>query len=148
MMCKFGIRSYLMTMEPLNLDLLKSMTESLNERDSVNEHLQNMLIDLMGGISEIDIDGCYSKVNDKYAATCGYVSDEMKGMPWTKTVHPDDLKDAMACYAEMVMNGRSELTFRGIKKDGSTFTKHIILISKKNDRNAIIGHYCFMNERF
>lgn len=123
------------------------MTESLIERETAGEHLQKMLIELVGGISEIDLDGNYIRVNDKYAATCGYAVEEMTGMPWTATVYPDDLKDAMACYADMVMKDRSELTFRGIKKDGSIFTKHIILISKKVN-SKLVGHYCFMNEKF
>ena len=41
------------------------------------------------GISRLDSEGNYYSVNEAYARMVGYEPDEMVGMPWPQTVHPE-----------------------------------------------------------
>ena len=65
-----------------------------------------------------------------------------------KTVFEEDINIAKQCYFDMVKDGMSELSFRGIKKNGDIFKKHIILVSKYDINGNLNGHYCFMKEQF
>lgn len=128
------------------LDLLKKMSESIILKEHDTQQLKNVLLTLIGGVSIINLDGVYIEVNDKYANTCGYTIDELVGSEWVKTVFEDDIEIAKGCYDDMVSNGMSELNFRGVKKNGEIFNKHIVLVSKYDINAKLNGHYCFMKE--
>jgi PAS domain S-box-containing protein len=128
------------------LDLLKRMSDSIILKEHETLQLKNVLLNLIGGVSIIDLDGVYLEVNDKYANTCGYTVDELVGNEWVKTVFDEDIEIAKQCYYDMIDNGMSELMFRGVKKNGEVFNKEIILVSKYDINGNLNGHYCFMKE--
>lgn len=130
------------------IKLLWDMRENIEIKEHDMSYLYNLLIEIIGGLSTIGIDGKYIDINNKYANTCGYTPDELVGVEWVKTVHPDDIGVALQCYYDMIKNNKSELTFRGVKKDGTIFNKKIILAKKLSKDNVMEGHYCFMNEVF
>ena len=70
------------------------------------------------GISRIDTQGCYTFVNPAYAHAVGYEPEEMLGMDWQRTVHPDDVEAMIAAYHHMLREGKVEAEARGIRKDG------------------------------
>lgn len=129
-----------------NIDIIREMTETVSKKNFETIQLTEVLLKLIGGVSTIGLDGKYIEVNDEYATTCGYLQDELCGLEWLITVHPEDVDIAIKCYDDMVINGKSELSFRGVKKNGVIFRKKITLVSKKDIDGQLCGHYCFMRE--
>ncbi|MEG4074565.1 diguanylate cyclase [Microcoleus sp. Pol14C2] len=119
-------------------DLVKAETE-LRE-------LSRALAHAVEGISRLDIFGRYISVNQAYANIAGYQPEEMLGMNWQKTVHPDDGHMMMAAYQKMLAEGRVEVETRGIRKDGSIFYKQVVLLAAYDSQERSIGHHCFMKD--
>jgi PAS domain S-box-containing protein len=98
------------------------------------------------GISRLDVQGHYQMVNQAYASAVGYQPEEMMGMEWPKTVHPDDLDRLMAAYQEMLTTGKAKVEARGIRKDGSIFYKQLTMVAIYDPQQQLTGHYCFMKD--
>jgi PAS domain S-box-containing protein len=98
------------------------------------------------GISQLDCQGCYLMVNQAYANTVGYTPEEMVGMQWQLTVHPEDLEMMAAAYRQMLSVGKVEVEARGIRKDGSIFYKQLVMIADYDEQKQLTGHYCFMKD--
>jgi PAS domain S-box-containing protein len=98
------------------------------------------------GISQLDTQGCYVAVNNAYANALGYEPEEMIGMQWQQTVHPDDQGMMAAAYQEMLANGRVEAEARGVRKDGSIFYKQLVMVTAYDQQQQFIGHYCFAKD--
>ncbi|MEG4988382.1 PAS domain S-box protein [Microcoleus sp. BR0-C5] len=112
------------------------------ERREISEVMQNAL----SGISKLDVQGRYLYVNKAYSDVTGYQPEEMVGMSWEKTVHPDELKKLVAAYWLMVQEGRVEVETKGVRKDGSVFYKQLVMISTYDEQHQFLGHYCFMKD--
>ncbi|MEG3890366.1 diguanylate cyclase [Microcoleus sp. Z1_A1] len=106
--------------------------------------LSTALANAVEGISRLDIFGRYITVNQAYANIAGYQPEEMVGMSWQKTVHPEDCDRMMAAYQKMLAEGRVEVEARGIRKDGSIFYKHVVMLAAYDSQERSIGHHCFM----
>ncbi|MEG4520172.1 MULTISPECIES: diguanylate cyclase domain-containing protein [unclassified Microcoleus] len=119
-------------------DLVKAETE-LRE-------LSTALANAVEGISRLDIFGRYITVNQAYANIAGYQPEEMVGMNWQKTVHPDDCDRMMGAYQKMLAEGRVEVEARGIRKDGSIFYKQLVMLAAYDSQERSIGHHCFMKD--
>ncbi len=98
------------------------------------------------GISRINPEGRYIAVNDAYANMVGYQPEEMIGMDWQQTVHPDDLDDLKAAYQQMLREGKVEVEARGVRKDGSIFDKQLVMVTAYDEQRQLIGHHCFMKD--
>ncbi len=121
----------------------------ISERKQAEFDRRELMIALenaVSGISQLDTQGRYIFVNQSYANTVGYQPEEMIGMFWEKTVHPDDLEKLMAAYQQMQQDGKVEVEARGIRRDGSSFYKQLVMISIHDDRQQFIGHHCFMKD--
>ncbi|MEG4270934.1 MULTISPECIES: diguanylate cyclase domain-containing protein [unclassified Microcoleus] len=119
-------------------DLVKAETE-LRE-------MSTALANAVEGISRLDIFGRYITVNQAYANIAGYQPEEMVGMNWQKTVHPDDCDRMMAAYQKMLAEGRVEVEARGIRKDGSIFYKQWVMLAAYDSQERASGHHCFMKD--
>lgn len=108
--------------------------------------LSTALESAVEGISRLDPQGRYLMVNPAYASMVGYAPEEMIGMNWQGTVHPDDREKMLAAYHQMQQTGKVEVEARGIRKDGSEFDKQLVMISAFNPCGEFIGHYCFMKD--
>ncbi|RUR81830.1 PAS domain S-box protein [Chlorogloeopsis fritschii PCC 9212] len=108
-------------------------------------HLSNALESAVEGISLLDRQGLYLKVNPAYANMVGYQSEELIGMEWVLTVHPDDREKLNTAYQQMLANGKAEVEARAVRKDGSVFDKQVVMV-KAYDQQQFIGHYCFMKD--
>jgi two-component system sensor histidine kinase/response regulator len=100
----------------------------------------------ISGISKLDTQGRYLYVNKAYADITGYQSEEMIGMPWYRTVHPDDLDRLTTAYEQMLQDSRVEVEARGVRQDGSSFYKQLVMISAYDEQQQFVGHYCFMKD--
>ena len=130
------------------LGLLEQLAQDVGKEWAHSESLNRVLLRLVGGLSTIGIDGCYEKINGAYAATCGYTPEEMVGMPWVATVHPDDRAAGLAAYEEMLHTGEASLLFRGVRKNGEVFRKRVVILTRFGADGEPDGHYCSMREVF
>ncbi|MFQ4146436.1 PAS domain S-box protein [Chlorogloeopsis sp. ULAP02] len=108
-------------------------------------HLSKALESAVEGISQLDRQGRYLKVNPAYASMLGYQSEEMIGMEWQLIVYPEDREKLSAAYQQMLTNGKSEVEARAVRKDGSVFDKQVVMV-KSYEQQQFIGHYCFMKD--
>lgn len=107
---------------------------------------QQAIASAVEGIAQIDTSGRYLSLNHAYANTAGYTPEELEGKLWSKTVNPDDLPSLENAYKEMITKGKVSAEAKGIKKDGSLFYKRVTLVSRYDEQNKFIGHYCFMQD--
>ncbi|MCT7952243.1 response regulator [Ancylothrix sp. C2] len=121
----------------------------ISDRKRAEAELQQMsaaLENAVAGISRLDTDGRYISANVTYAAICGYQPEEMVGMAWQKTVHAEDVQKMVAAYRQMLRDGRVEAEARGMRKNGSSFYKQVVMVSAYDEQNVFVGHHCFMKD--
>ena len=125
-----------------------SHTDISEQKHAEFEHRELIIAleNAVSGISKLDTEGRYLFVNQSYANAVGYQPEEMVGMSWPKTVHPDDLEKLIAAYQQMLQDGKVEVEARGIRRDGSSFYKQLVMISIYDDQQQFIGHHCFMKD--
>jgi PAS domain S-box-containing protein len=128
-----------------NLLLLRENQER-KLAESALYNLKAALESAVEGISQLDTQGCYVTVNHAYASILDYEPEEMVGMQWQLTVHPDDQVMMVAAYQEMLANGKVEAETRGIRRDGSIFYKRLVMVTAYNQQQQFIGHYCFCKD--
>jgi PAS domain S-box-containing protein len=121
----------------------------ISDRKRTEDELKEMseaLSNAVEGISRIDTQGRYVAVNRAYASTIGYIPEEMIGMEWFGTVHPEDREKMIAAYQHMCKIGKVEAEVRGVRKDGSIFYKQLVMISAFDEQGRFTGHHCFMKD--
>jgi PAS domain S-box-containing protein len=150
---KGNLRDWLVFKFPLTdvseQQLLGGVAIDITERRRAEVALQEMSMaqsNAIEGISRLDTHGRYVSVNRAYATITGYLPEEMIGMEWHQTVHPDDLEAAIAGYQQMLQHGKVELEVRGVRKDGSFFHKQAVMVTAHNHDQGMIGHYCFIKD--
>ena len=85
-------------------------------------------------------------VNRAYANKCGYKPEEMIGMEWRMTVHPDDVEMLILACQEMLTSGKVEFEARGKRKNGSFFYKQITMVKACDEKGIFNGNHCFMKD--
>jgi PAS domain S-box-containing protein len=123
------------------------VSEDISDRKIAEQEIHQLstaLENAVEGISRLDTQGRYLTVNKAYADITGYQPEEMIGMEWPRTVHPDECEKMIAAYQEMLAVGKVEAETRGIRKDGSIFHKQLVMVTAYDEQNNFIGHYCFM----
>ncbi|MGL5834336.1 MAG: PAS domain-containing sensor histidine kinase, partial [Waterburya sp.] len=121
----------------------------ISDRKSAEIGLREMsavLSNAVEGISQLDCQGHYLMVNQAYARAVGYQPEEMLGMEWQQTVHPEDIEMMVSAYQQMLNTGKVEVEARGVRKDGSIFYKQLNMIAVYNEQGQLTGHYCFMKD--
>lgn len=121
----------------------------ITERKRTEAHLRNLsaaLENAVEGISWLDPTGHYINANKAYASIVGYETEEMIGMAWEQTVHPEDLPKVIAAYQKMLNQDKVEVEARGIRKDGTTFYKQLVMVTVYDEQKQFSGHYCFMKD--
>ncbi len=110
-------------------------------------HIQtSVLSSALEGIAQLDPQGVYLSVNAAYANLVGYQPEEMVGLLWQKTVHPDDQAKMAIAYEQMLSQGKVELECRGIRKDGSISYKQLVMLTAYNKEQVMIGHFHFAKD--
>jgi len=131
------------------LEAVGNVLATAIERTLAEEVLRDTnvaLTNAMPGISRLDPEGRYVHVNEIYARMIGYEPGEMIGMDWAQTVHPEDRRIAIAAYQRMAIEGKAEFEARAVRKDGSSFQKHVLMVKSVNKEGNFIGHHCFMRD--
>ena len=98
------------------------------------------------GIARLDINGRYIALNRAYAAALGYQQEEMIGLSWQQTVHPHDRDVVTAAYQQMMVEGKAEVESMGLRKDGSTFYKEMVMVAAYDWHDRLIGYHCFTKD--
>jgi PAS domain S-box-containing protein len=129
----------------LIVSLCRDITERKQAEDALHE-TNLALSNAMPGISILNSEGCYERVNEAYAEMVGYQPSEMVGMDWTPTVAPDDRNVTTAAYERMLSQGTAEFEARAVRKDGSTFYKQVLMVKRTDANGDQLGHYCFMRD--
>ena len=121
----------------------------VTERRAVTEELAQWtraMEQSMDGIARLDLQGRYELVSKQYAKFVGRSVEELIGVNWEITVHPDDLSMLTAAYAKMMVEGRVEAEARGMHADGSVFYKRVAMVTRRDEQGVVVGHYCFMKD--
>jgi two-component system, sensor histidine kinase and response regulator len=122
---------------------------NISNRKQIEQEVRQLSIALentVEGISRLDVQGRYIAANKAYARIAGYQPEEMIGMEWPRTVHPDEYEKMIAAYQEMLAIGKVKVETRGIRKDGSIFYKQLLMVTAYDEQQNFIGHYCFMKD--
>ncbi|MFM9266256.1 PAS domain S-box protein [Tychonema sp. BBK16] len=137
----FGINGNITGFLGIGQDI-RDRKQAEKELRELNTAMQNAV----EGISRLDIEGRYLNMNRAYAHKCGYEPEEMIGMEWPMTVHPDDVEMLIFAYQEMLQVGKVEAEARGVRKNGSFFYKQITMITAFDEKGIFNGHHCFMKD--
>ena len=119
----------------------------ITERKKAEASLREMNIALtqaMPGIARIDGQGLYCEVNANYARMLGCKPADLVGQSWEPTEYPEDRSLAFLAYERMLADGKGEFEARAVRKDGSTFFKHVLMVKGLDGGPA--GHHCFMRD--
>lgn len=127
------------------LEINNDITERKQAEEELR-HLSKALESAVEGISQLDTQGRYLKVNPAYANALGYQPAEMIGMDWQLTVYPEDLETLKAAYQHMLAHGKAEAEARAVRKDKSVFDKQIVMVKAYDKQQQFMGNYCFMKD--
>jgi PAS domain S-box-containing protein len=123
--------------------------EDITARKTSEEKLRNLskaLESAVEGIAQVDAQGRYMHTNPAYTQMLGYQPEELMGVDWRQTVHPDDRTEMEAAYQTMLRDGKIEVEARAIRKDGSIFDKQAVLVKAYGQHQQFAGHYCFVKD--
>jgi len=132
-----------------NINGFLGIGQDISDRKQAEKELRdltNAMQNAVEGISRLDIEGRYVKVNRAYAHKCGYEPEEMLGMKWQPTVHPSDVEMMISAYQEMLISGKVEVEARGVRKNGSFFYKQLTMVKACDAQGIFNGHHCFMKD--
>ncbi len=125
---------------------LSDITESHRQQIALSDY-KLAVENAMQGISRLDANGVFVMVRDDYGKMLGYDNpEELVGKPWTDTVPEEDHHKGIAAFETMLKEGRGEGETLALRKDGSTFYKHVLLVQIKDENGNHKGHYCFMRD--
>ena len=132
-----------------NINGFLGIGQDISDRKQAEKELRdltNAMQNAVEGISRLDIEGRYVKINRAYAHKCGYEPEEMLGMKWQFTVHPSDVEMMISAYEEMLIYGQVEVEARGVRKNGSFFYKQLTMVKACDAQGIFNGHHCFMKD--
>ncbi len=130
-------------------DRLFAIARDVTEHKRWARELENLTLaveNAMSGVARADADGRFVDVHSGYAALFGYTPQELIGQPWTLTVLTVDQPAIAAVLAQMRDVGRAEVEFQAVRKDASTFYKHLLLVQSTDERGDADGHYIFVRD--
>jgi len=130
-------------------ELIYGLARDITARKSSESELIDISVALenaVEGVAKVDSYGRFTAVNSAFAENLGYKSEELLGAHWHIGVHPDDVPNLQVAYQKMLIEGKSEIETRGIKRDGNLSHSRIVLVKATDRKKQLIGHYCFMKD--
>lgn len=127
------------------LEVNNDITE-LKRSEQTIQHLNLAFANAMPGLFKVDAMGRFVEVNDHFAQMHGYKSSKLLASDWRLTIHPEDQATALQAYEHLLDNGNAELEVRAIRKDGSVFVEHMLLVAVNDGRGMSAGHYGFTRD--
>ncbi len=107
------------------------LEKEIAERKRAEDELRTLnmaLENAVEGIALLNTEGRYLAVNRAYAAMLGYQPEELVGMDWQATVHPDDVNRVKAIHERMLREGRGEVEVLAMRKDHSVFWAEMVRV--------------------
>ena len=101
---------------------------------------QTALVNAMPGVAMLDREGRYQRVNVEYARMLGYEPSEVIGLEWTSHVASAALGPAAAAYQRMLSEGRADFEALALRRDGSSFLEHVMLLRRDRKDGVPGGH--------
>ncbi|UBF28470.1 PAS domain S-box protein [Kovacikia minuta CCNUW1] len=98
------------------------------------------------GIARLDTSSRYIALNRAYASALGYQQQEMMGMSWHLTFHPEDISTLETAYQLMLTEGKAEAEVRMLRKDGSAIYHEVVMVAAYDWHDRLIGHHCFTKD--
>lgn len=132
-----------------NINGFVGIGQDISGRKQAEKELRELNIAMenaVEGIARLDSSGRYVNVNPAYANKFGYKPEEMIGMEWPMTVHPDDVEMLILAVQEMLTSGKVEVEARGLRKDGLFFYNKITMVKACDEQGIFNGHHCFMKD--
>ncbi|HBK98830.1 MAG TPA: hypothetical protein DD001_16660 [Microcoleaceae bacterium UBA10368] len=132
-----------------NINGFVGIGQDISDRKQAEKELRELNIAMQNaveGIARLDSSGRYVNVNRAYANKCGYKPEEMIGMEWRITIHPDDVEMLILAVHEMLTSGKVEVEARGVRKDGLFFYNKITMVKACDEQGICNGHHCFMKD--
>lgn len=127
------------------LEVNNDISELKRSQQTIQQ-LNTAQANAMPGISRLDARGRYTEVNEHYAQMLGYASSELLGKDWRPTIYPDDQPTALQAYEGLRNEGKAEFEAQAIRKDGSVFLQHVLLVAINDPSGKFAGHYGFMRD--
>ena len=116
------------------------------ERALTDKDIRLFFSSMVEGASKLDEKGCYTYVSDQYAKALLYTPEELIGKEWTVTVHPSQHAFMADQYQLMLKNGSVTARTLGLRKDGTTFHKEVVMTVSKYEDGGLAAHYCISRD--
>lgn len=96
----------------------KRAEEALRESE---QRFRSVFEQSTGGIAQVDLQGRFVLVNDRYCEIVGRSREELFGLRMQDVTHPDDVAQNMALFAEVARGARPDFTIekRYVRPDGT-----------------------------
>ncbi|MDP1707833.1 MAG: EAL domain-containing protein [Gammaproteobacteria bacterium] len=133
------------TLSQQNTLLLAEIADRTRAEQALRE-MATALEHAVEGIARLDAEGRFRMVNKAYADMVGYAPEDLIGAERSLTVQPDDLGLMQAAYQRVRESGKADVEARALRKDGSIFYKHAVMVGIYDEHNNFSGHYCLMSD--
>lgn len=89
------------------------------------------------GIAEVEPDGRFQRVNDRFSAITGYGADELLGLRFVDITHPDDIAASDKLFRDLLAGKTDsyQVEKRYLRKDGEVVWAHVT-VSLVRDRDG------------
>lgn len=121
----------------------------ITERRAAQAELLEMstaLGNAVEGIARLSRDGYYIALNRAYAAVLGYQQEELIGLPWQLTIHPEDRAAVELAHRQAVQQGKAAVEARALRQDGFAFYQEIVVVPTYDWDDQLVGCHCFTRD--
>ncbi len=133
------------TLSQQNSLLLAEIADRTRAEQALRE-MATALEHAVEGIARLDAERRFRMVNKAYADMAGYAPEDLIGAERSLIVQPDDLGLMQAAYQPVRESGKADVEARALRKDGSIFYKHAVIVAIYDEHNNFSGHYCLMSD--
>lgn len=142
-----SVFSVLASLYTVQLARRRQRTEKVvRDRTKELQELSAAMENAVEGVAQLDTEGRFTYVNESYARTCGYSSEEMLQQSLDILI-PEEQAEAMSdAHTRMMDHGGASIETVGLRKDGTTFHSAITLVKRFDKKGNFDGHYCFMSD--
>jgi diguanylate cyclase (GGDEF)-like protein/PAS domain S-box-containing protein len=93
------------------------------------------------GVYEVDVEGCFVYVNERWSELTGIDCDSAIGRKWASVVHPEDIERVSSEWFRSRDEGRSfSLEFRYVRADGSPIWIWCRAVEQYDDSGELTGY--------
>ena len=105
------------------------------------ERYRTILEEMEEGYHELDLAGNFTFVNDSMCRMLGYSKEELMGMNYRTYTPAEDVKAIFQEYNRVYRTGEplKSLSYRTIRKDGSTALAEVSVLPVRNQEGEIVG---------